>query len=489
MKKNLLEVLSKSLDGEKSLSDVLVKKEDVVEEETEIVDTPEEEIQEDGVKRKFIIISSFGELLDVAIHLQDVEKEKVVFCVTEKDYQKIGDGLVEKDLDWHNYLGKGYIWVIDGCEQADLQDWLRDQGEDVVGTNKIMSDYEDNRQKGQELFRKAGFRQPESSNFTDIEEALNFIKENPYKRYILKQNGSAPKSINHMGKFDGGIDMIYHLEQLKKSWNEHEFGAFDCDLMEIVEGVEVAASAFFNGHDWLRNSAGKVVGFLNFEEKKQSNGNLGETTGETGTTFFGCDEDNEIFRDILLRPQITKVLSESNFRGVFDINGSVTDEGFVAFEPTSRFGIPATSYEFMEGLETKTADLLEAMACGYNQEINVKKGWGMCMVIFAKPYPAEADLPKEHTSVGEKLWILQDGNPIDDFTPKQKRKVHLENFCKDEDGNYKVATGNGYLFVVTGVGSSIPHTRKKLIKFIKENLYISGINYRTDIGERIEEFL
>src|ERR1700733_15021154 len=98
-----------------------------------------------------------------------------------------------------------------------------------------------------------GFKQPESHNFTDIDEAIDFVKENKDTRYILKQNGDAPKHLNHMGKFKGNEDMIYHLEELKKGWNESQYGSFDCDLMEVVEGVEVAASAFFNGHDWLRD--------------------------------------------------------------------------------------------------------------------------------------------------------------------------------------------------------------------------------------------
>lgn len=440
-------------------------------------------------KRKFFVFSTFGELHDVAIRLQE-EGDEVVLFVPDHDYKSIGDGIVPKADNWHEYLGKGYIWVIDGCENAKLQDWLRAHGEWVVGTNEQMSELEEDRQKGQKWFKEAGFNQPESHNFNAFDEAMDFVQENADRRWILKQNGDAPKSLNHMGKFPGAEDMLYHLENLKKSWTEHENGAVDFDLMEVVDGTEIAASAFFNGHDWLKDEDGKIVGFLNAEEKKESDGNLGETTGETGTTFLGTDEDDAIFADILLRPEITQKLRETNYRGVFDINGSLTDDGFVAFEATSRFGVPATSYEFIEGLDMPTGDLLEIIAKGQDKPIKIHKDYGMVMVVSAKPFPLEtSNIDDDSTSIGERLWPLKDGEPVDDFSNEQKKHIHLENFKKDE--YYTVASKSGYLLVVSGraKNDSIEELRDSMLSYIKDNLYISGMKYRHDIGKRIQDFL
>lgn len=438
--------------------------------------------------RRFFVMSTYGELLDIAIQLQE-EGQDVIFYVPDPHCKPIGNGIVEKAENWHDYLGQDYIFVIDGCENASLQDWLRKKGEWVVGTNEAMSEYEDDRQLGQELFKKAGFNQPESHNFTDFDEAIDFIRENSDKRYILKQNGGAPKSLNHLSKFDGGVDMIFHLEELKKSWKDSENGEVNFDLMEVVEGVEIAASAFFNGHDWLRNAEGKVVGFINVEEKKESDGGLGETTGETGTVFLGVTEDDDTFSDILLRPEITALLKEHDYRGVFDINGSMTEDGYVAFEPTSRYGIPASSYEFIEGLKTSTADILEAMAKGKDTPIEIEEGFGMVIVVAAKPYPLETEnINDNSTSVGKRLWILNDGQPIDDFTDDQLKHIHLENFTKNDDGQYRVAIKSGYLLTVTGRGESIEDTREKLLEYIKENIYIEGMKYRQDIGKRVEDY-
>lgn len=312
-------------------------------------------------------------------------------------------------------------------------------------------------------------------------------------RYILKQEGDAPKSLNYMAKFDSNEDLIYHLKELKKSWNEAQFGAVKFQLMEVVEGLEVAASVFFNGQNYMRNKAGKVVGFLNFEEKKECDGNTGETTGEMGTTFMGVTEDNKLFKDIIMKPKILEVLRKSGFRGVFDINCIKTKDGIVALEPTCRPGIPSTSYEFMEGLESGTGDMIEAVAKGMNSKIEVKQGVGMVMVIAGKPYPVEVDMEENATSIGEKLWILKDGKPVKEFDDEQKKHIRLQNFekSKDEESgeeSYKVATKNGYLLTVTGTGTDISDAREKLLKYIKENIYLSGMKYRHDIGKRVEEY-
>lgn len=435
---------------------------------------------------KFYVKSEYGEILDLAIQLQD-EGSEVVFS-TNHDHCKIGDGILKHDCKWWNYLGKDYIFLVDGCEDGNFQDWLRSKGEFVFGGCEMGDKLENDRQLGNSLFKSAGFLQPESKNFKDIDDALQFILDNKERRWILKQNGSAPKSINHMGKFDNNEDMIFHMQSLKKRWNETMYGKFDCDLMEIVEGLEVACSVFFNGTEFMKNKEGKVVGFLNFEEKKECDGGTGETTGEMGTTFIGTTEDNKMFADIVMRPKIMAVLKKINFRGVFDINCIKTKHGMVALEPTSRFGVPSTSYEFMEGLKMPTSKLLEAVAKGENTPISIKEGVGMVMCVVGKPYPVEVDVDDEATSQGEKLWILKDGKPIKNFTDEQKKHIHLENFYKD-NGDYFVATKNGYLLTVTGIGKTIKKTREDLIEFIKSNIYLSGMKYRTDIGKRVEKEL
>ncbi len=436
-------------------------------------------------KEKFIIYTAFGEVLDVAMHLKFVEGHEVLMYVSNPDYRKIGDGIIDKVTSWFDKLGEGYIWLVDGCEDGRFQDWLREQGEFVFGSSQEGGELEDNRQKGQALFERMGLIQPYSENFKSIDDALDFVKENPERKFILKQNADAPKSLNHKTKFDGAEDMIYHLEQLKKKWNEAEFGSFDCDLMEQVEGQEMAVSAFFNGTDFIRNAAGEIASFINIEHKKESNGDLGATTGETGTVFFNAP-GHELVDYLLTNEELIKTLRETKFRGVFDINGSLTKEGYVGFEPTMRPGIPSSSWEFLSGagLESSTGAMLAMVARGESGTVEIYEGIGIVLVVTAKPFPVEANLPPEATSLGEKLWIIKDGEVQKDFDLEQRLHIHLENFWKDED--YLVATGNGYLLTVTMRGETVKDAREKAMEYVKENLFISDMKYRTDIGSNVE---
>jgi len=462
-----------------------------------------------------IFHSEHGETLDLASYLFHVRKHNVIMYIQNKEMRSIGKGIVPHTEDWFDFLGKNYIWVFDSCSCGHLQDWLRSRGELVFGGCAQGDHLENNRQAGQEWFKELGFKQPFSKNFTSIDSAIRFVETHSSRKYILKQNGDAPKSINHLGKFDGSVDMIYHLNELRKSWNSQEYGQFNCDLMEVVEGLEVAASAYFNGNDFLRSVDGRVVGFLNFEEKKEGDSGTGETCGEMGTTFIGVDDSHLLFKSIICCDGMVDKLRDIGFHGVFDINCIVDLEnpkGIVALEPTMRLGVPATSYEFIEGLGCDPAEIIEACARGTTFDPQIKEGVGMVMCVVAKPFPCEMDVDEKATSIGERLWILdpKTGQPSpsakfedrlemgpwaeNHFSDEQREHIHLYNFefALDEEtgeGCYKVVSKNGYLLTVTGrQGTSIKQVRKSLIQYIKENLYLPGMKYRTDIGLRIEEY-
>jgi phosphoribosylamine-glycine ligase len=439
---------------------------------------------------KFFFHSQYGETLDLALHLQNLGHE-VVFFIPSKDYSLLGDGMITKATNWHEFMGQEFTYIFDGCEHGRLQDWLRSKGEKVFGSSERSDRVENERQLNQRWFKAAGFKQPISKNFTEFSSAIKFVETHKDNPWILKQNGDAPKHLNHLGKFSQSEDMLYHLRELSKGWNVQEFGPIDFDLMGVVSGLEIAVSAFFNGQDFLKNEQGKVCGFLNFEEKKEANGATGETCGEMGTTFIAADETHKLFHSILLRPKILDGLRSLKFRGIFDINCIIGDKGITALEPTCRLGVPATSYEFIEGLENP-AEVIEAVAKGDEVVPKLTPGIGMVMCIVAKPFPLEADVESEATSQGEKLWVLKSGEPVLDFLPDQRKHIHLYNFHRklDQDSNefaYKVATKNGYLLTVTGAGEKISRVRSDLIKYIKNNLYISGMKYRTDIGVRVEQ--
>jgi phosphoribosylamine-glycine ligase len=179
---------------------------------------------------------------------------------------------------------------------------------------------------------------------------------------------------------------------------------------------------------------------------------------------------------------------------VFDINCILAEDGrLVALEPTTRPGIPATSYEYIEGMNSPTGELLSAMAKGINRKIDLHMGLGMVMCVVAKPFPLESDVEDDATSMGERLWIMQEGVPVSEFSLEQRHHIHLYNFklkLNEETGEayYSVPTKNGHLYTVTGRGEYVSTTRDALIHYIKQNTFLPGMKYRQDIGKRIEQF-
>src|SRR5689334_20656118 len=102
-------------------------------------------------------------MLDVALHLQDVEGHEVVMWIPDHDHSKIGDGLVRKDEHWWEYLGGEWTFLVDGCERGRMQDYLRVEcGVAVFGGSELGDQFENDRQTGQAIFKSAGFYQPES---------------------------------------------------------------------------------------------------------------------------------------------------------------------------------------------------------------------------------------------------------------------------------------------------------------------------------------
>jgi phosphoribosylamine-glycine ligase len=194
-----------------------------------------------------------------------------------------------------------------------------------------------------------------------------------------------------------------------------------------------------------------------------------------------------------MRPKIVEVLREMNFRGIFDINTIKADDGLVALEPTMRFGIPSTSYECIEGLVSDPGKLFYTAARAQDEPIEIKQEIGMVMCVVGKPWPIASTVP-ENTSVGERLWIIQDDEIADDFTEEQLRHIHLYNFERTEDKTsgesiYTIPTREGYILTVTASGTKVDDVRERLIKYIRANIYFAGMKYRMDIGKRVEKLI
>ena len=280
------------------------------------------------LKRKFLIISRWGETLDLALAIQN-EGNEVKFFIDEKEYREIGDGFVPKIKTWKTHVKWADIVIFDYTGYSEEAKELRASGTLVFGGSTYTDNLELDRNFGNNELKKHKIKTLPAKEFVSFEDAITYVKAHP-DAYVIKPSGETQelKQLLFVGNDDGGLDVIRVLGAYEKSWG-NTFGNFQ--LQKKVKGVEISVSAFFNGTEFLKPLN------ITFEHKKLFPKELGVSTGEMGTSMFWVN-DSPIFDATLKKFEAT--FPKSNFIGHIDINCIVNGNGIYPLEFTSRFGYP-----------------------------------------------------------------------------------------------------------------------------------------------------
>ena len=436
---------------------------------------------------KIIFISEFFESSALALSMKLLEEKDVKVFLTDKDYHKILDGILDKDKDYVQYMGEGNIFVTDDADMGEIAESLRAKKELVFGGSVQSDKWENERQTGQDIMKKAGIATVPSTNFKGhgaFDKAITFIKQKK-GRWVVKQNGNEDKSLSTVGKFEDGSDVIDKLEDMKHSWTEN----IDFDLQEFVDGYEIAITGWFNGKDWLRDTKGREVFVCNWEHKKLSNGDMGRTTGETGTLAKRTSPNALINKELL---KCTKSLQAINYVGCIDINMMLSkkDMKFYGLEFTMRFGYPAINF-FQEIMVTPFSELIEGCVKGKNNFLKISDKWANVTVLKVPPFPYDSTKDSNNAK-GQRIYFTDKGKWTgkDELTDEKLKHIHLYEVKFEKETKHFICTGDsGYLLTVTAQGDSPKSANESVIKYIKDNIYTSNMDYRTDIGivERVTE--
>jgi len=224
--------------------------------------------------KNFLFISLANLIGDIAWQIIK-EGHNVKYYVEEEEEREVADGFVPKVDDWQKEVEWADIIVLDDVlGQGTKAKKLREQGKLVIGGTPYTDKLEDSRAFGQEELKKYGVNVASYKDFTNFDEAIKFVKENP-GRYVIKPSGEAQnlKGLLFIGEEEDGKDVIQVMDSYKKAWAKKipEF-----QLQKRVVGVEVAVGAFFNGKEFIYPIN------VNFEHKKLFPGELGPPTGEMG---------------------------------------------------------------------------------------------------------------------------------------------------------------------------------------------------------------
>jgi phosphoribosylamine--glycine ligase len=433
---------------------------------------------------KIIIISKDGDALDLAIRLKK-EGHSVKVAIQDRGYKKIGDGFgLVKAADWRRelpWVGKDGLIIFDQTGWGKQQDELRKAGYPVVGGSEGGDRLELDRQHAQDIFKKHGIKTVRSKHFTAVDEAIRFVRKNK-GRWVLKQNGHVDKCFSYAGKMPDGSDVIDLLQNYKRH-NHRECRSID--LQERVEGVELAVTRYFNGKEWI----GPVM--MNIEHKKLFPGSLGPKTSEMGTLmWFDGNETNKLFNET--SNNLTAYLRTIDFRGCFDINCIVNENGAAPLEATPRFGYPTIHVEDAL-LESPWGEFLKAVADGEDYSLKWRKGFGIVVLVAVPPFPYQA-INRKYNPEGLRIFFkerLRDDEWDHIHFSEVACIPTLEKggkggFSADGDSPYFVAGKSGYALCVTGCGKTVQKASSQAYD-LAEKLCLPRMFYRHDIGLKFIE--
>ncbi len=262
--------------------------------------------------RKFLFVTIDSLIADIAWRIRR-EGHEVKYYVKSPDDKEVGMGFVEMVEDWEREVEWADIIVFDDVlGQGAVAKRLREQGKLVIGGTPYTDRLEDDRNFGQEELKRAGINTLPSRVFTDFDEAISHVRENP-DRYVIKPCGEAAniKGLLFIGEENDGRDVIQVLNDYKKAWSK-KIPSFQ--LQKWISGVEVAVGAFFNGKRFIYPIN------VNFEHKKLFPGNLGPSTGE-----MGCYDDE------------TEVLTREGWKAFKSVSGSdefvtLNENGYMEYQ-------------------------------------------------------------------------------------------------------------------------------------------------------------
>ena len=424
---------------------------------------------------KLLIIDTDGVALSFAFRASLAGHQVRWFIEPKPSNNKAtGDGFkgVEKVDNWVSSVKWADLIISTSNDKyVEKLDFFRKQGFPVFGPTPASANLEISRGDGMKLMEKTGIETVPYKTFKSMDEAKKHV-EKTEERFVFKTLGdNEDKSLTYVSK--SPADLIGWMERLI-SRGEQPKG--DVMLQTFVRGIEMGVSRFMGSNGW--------VGQYNesFEHKKLMPGNYGPNTGEMGTIAYFTPESK--LGDETLG-KLEKELLKLGHTGDVAIGFMIDDKGKPwPTEWTCRFGWPIANMM----LGATEGDPIEWMLDALNGKdtTSFKEDIGCCVVLAHGDFP-HGNMTKREVS----------GVPLYGVTKGNKKHIHPQaikiDVMPDMDGDKMVRrplwnTSGDYVAVVTGFGKDVKQATDRAYKTV-EQLHISNIIVRDDIGEKLESQL
>jgi phosphoribosylamine--glycine ligase len=376
------------------------------------------------------------------------------------------DYMIPKTENWRTelgWVGKDGLIIFDDIGYGKTQDQLRKKGYIVFGGSELGDKLENNREFGQQIFADAGLKTTPLIGFNNVEDAILYVQAHP-DDWVVKQN-FGNKFINYVGYYRDGRDVISLLTNYLQEKMLSREGII---LHKRIRGIEIGVGRYFNGTDWV----GPIE--FNIEHTALLPGDIGPMTSEMGTlAWYGEDENNKLYQETLVK--LKPFLEKSGFRGDFEVNCIVNEDGVFPLEPTCRFGSPIVHLH-SEIHNSPWGEFLYAVASGQDYDLKYKKGYGVVVLLAVPPFPFNKKISNPLFGVD----IHFDNFSKEDFDHIHFEEVSLRVGSKNK---YYISNGEGYILYVTGMGNTIEEAQNKVYSLTKR-VVVPKMMYRNDIGSK-----
>jgi phosphoribosylamine---glycine ligase len=412
---------------------------------------------------RFLGVGDCADLAALYLRLAE-DGHEVKVCISHPLCQDTLSGLIDRVANWEGELEWVRAADSDGCilfenvgaGRGALQDRLRRDGFNVIGSSAYGARLENDRAYAQRVLAGLGLSTADVFEFSDADAARLFINRRS-ARYVLKSNG--PDAPSFVGRHPAGKD----VQALLASSSQIAGPSFV--LMDHVDGVEMGVGAYFNGANFLEPAC------LDWEHKRFFPGDLGELTGEMGTVVTYSRTKSFFDRTLA---KMAPLLRDNGYCGYINLNTIVNDKGIWPLEFTCRFGYPG--YAILEPLQrTPWAHLFKTILSRSSLLFETESGFAVGIVVTTPPFPYYRDAVPE--PVG--LPIVFDG----ELSPRQRAHLHYGE-VGFTDGVLVTTGMSGYTLVVTGTGETIEAARDAA-NALADKVIVPNARYRRDIGLRL----
>jgi phosphoribosylamine--glycine ligase len=347
--------------------------------------------------------------------------------------------------------------IVDEFSQSDLR---------VFGPTKAAAAIESSKSYAKTIMAKYGIPTAEGREFTDVAEAIEYVKSRYVKRndfpVVIKADGlAAGKGVTVAATYDEAEDAI------KRAMVEKAFGRAGDKVIveEFLEGEEASLLAFSDGVT--------VIPMIPAQDHKRIyDADVGPNTGGMGAYAPAPVVDGPIMNKVkenTLFPAVTGLAREGRpYRGVLYAGLMITSGEPKVIEFNCRFGDPEAQV-ILPLLENDLVDIMMACTEGKLDEVKIdaSKRAAVCVVIASGGYPLDYERGKVIEGL-EKCGSMGD-------------VIVFHAGTKKADG--KIVTSGGRVLGVTALGDNLKDAIKRAYQAVGE-IGFDRMHYRKDIGHR-----